>query len=102
MLSYCVAVQSLSCVRLCDPVDCSTPALPFFHYLSEPAQTHVHGVSDAMQPSHRLSFPSPPTSFQASGSFQMSQLFAPGGQSIGVSASASVLPMSFQDGFPSG
>ena len=53
MLSYCVAVRSLSCVRLCDPVDCSTPAFPFFQYLSEFAQTHVHGVSDAMQPSHR-------------------------------------------------
>ena len=102
MLSYCVAVRSLSCVRLCDPVDCSTPAFPFFQYLSEFAQTHVHGVSDAMQPSHRRSSPSPPASFPASGSFQTSQLFASGGQSTGVSASASVLPMSIQDGFPLG
>ena len=62
------------------------------------AQTHVHSVGDAIQPSHPLSSPSPALSlFPASGSFQMSQLFASGGQSIGVSASASVLPMNSQD-----
>ena len=59
---------------------------------------------DAIQPSHPLSFPSPPTLnlSQPSGSFQMSQLFTSGGQSIGVSASASVLPMNIQDWFPLG
>ena len=49
-----------------------------------------------------IPFSSCPQSFPASGSFQMSQLFASGGQSIGVSASTSVLPMNNQDGFPLG
>ena len=49
-----------------------------------------------------ISFSSRPLSFPASGSFQMSQLFTSGGQSIGVSASASVLPMNIQDWFPLG
>ena len=62
------------------------------------AQTHVHRVSNAIQPSHPLSsFSSCPQSFPASGSFLMSQFFASGGQSIGVSASTSVLPMNIQD-----
>ena len=43
---------------LCNPVDCSTPGLPVHHQLLELAQTHVHGVSDAIQPSHLLSSPS--------------------------------------------
>ena len=79
-------------------MDCSTPGFPVLHYLLELAQTRVLLVSDAIQPSHPLS----PVSlafnlFPASGSFPMSQLFAPGGQSIGASASASVLPMNIQD-----
>ena len=45
---------------LCDPVDCSTPGLPVHHHLLEFTQTHVHWVSDAIQPSHPLSSPSPP------------------------------------------
>ena len=44
-----------SCVTLCDPVDYSTPGLPVHHQLPEVAQTHVHQVSDAIQPSHPLS-----------------------------------------------
>ena len=55
------SVQSLSRVRLCDPMDCSTPGLRVHHRLLELAQTHVHRVSDAIQPSHLLSSPSPPT-----------------------------------------
>ena len=43
-----------------DPIDCSTPGLPVLHHLPELAQTHVHWVSDAIQPSHPLSSPSPP------------------------------------------
>ena len=54
------SVQSLSRVRLCDPMDCSTPGLPVHHQLPEFTQTHVHWVSDAIQPSHPLSSPSPP------------------------------------------
>ena len=48
------SVQLLSCVRLCDPMDCSTPGFPVHHQLPELAQTHVHQVGDAIQPSHPL------------------------------------------------
>ena len=91
------------CPTLCDPMDCSTPSLPVHHQLPEFTQTHVHSVSDAIQPSHLLlSFSSCLQSVPTSGSFQMSQLFESGGQSIGVSASTSVLPMNIQDWFPLG
>ena len=49
-----------SCPTLCDPMNCSTPGLPLHHQLPEFTQTHVHRVSDAIQPSHPLSSPSPP------------------------------------------
>ena len=87
-----------SCLSLCDPMDCSMPGFPVHHQLLELAQTHVHRVCDAIQPSHLLS--SCLQSFPASESFPRSQFFASGGQSIGVSASASVLPMNIQDWFP--
>ena len=48
-----------SCLILCDPMNCSTPGLPVHHQLPEFTQTHVHRVGDAIQPSHRLSSPSP-------------------------------------------
>ena len=48
-----------SCLTLCDPMNCSTPGLPVHHQLPELTQTHVHRVSDAIQPSHPLSSPSP-------------------------------------------
>ena len=48
-----------SCPTLCDPMNRSTPGLPVHHQLLEFPQTHVHRVSDAIQPSHPLSFPSP-------------------------------------------
>ena len=54
------SVQSLGRVQLCDPMDCSTPGLPVHHQHPEVAQTHVHCVGDAIQPSHPLSSPSPP------------------------------------------
>ena len=54
------SVQSLSRVRLCDPMNRSTPGLPVQHQLPEFTQTHVHRVSDAIQLSHPLSSPSPP------------------------------------------
>ena len=54
------SVQSLSRVRLCDPMDCSTPVLPVHHQLLEFTQTHFHWVGDTIQPSHSLSSPSPP------------------------------------------
>ena len=49
------------CLILCDPMDCSTPGLPVHHQLLEFTQTHVHWVGDAIQPSHPLLSPSPPT-----------------------------------------
>ena len=48
------------CPTLCDLMECSTPGFPVHHQLPELAQTHVHRVSDAIQPSHPLSSPSPP------------------------------------------
>ena len=49
-----------SCLTFCNPMDCSTPGFPVHHQLSELAQTHVHRVGNVIQPSHPLSFPSPP------------------------------------------
>ena len=50
-----------SCLTLCNPMNCSTPGLPVHHQLLELTQIHVYPVSDAIQPSHPLSSPSPPT-----------------------------------------
>ena len=50
-----------SCLTLCSPMNCSTPGLSVHHQLPNFTQTHVHQVSDAIQPSHPLSSPSPPT-----------------------------------------
>ena len=79
-------------------MDCSTPGFPVLHHLLELAQTHVHQVGNAITPSHPLSSPSPPAFdlSQHQGLFPMSQFFASGGQSIGASTSASVLPMNIQ------
>ena len=90
-----------SCSTLCDPMDCSTPGHPVHPGVypnSCPLSRWCHpAISSSVIPSssHLHSFP-------ASGSFQMSQLFTSGGQSIGVSASTSVLPMNTQDWFPLG
>ena len=106
-ISKCCSVQfssvPQSCATLCDPVNHSTPGLPVHHQLPEFTQTHVHCL---MMPSSHLILCHPllllPQSLPASGTFPMSQLFAWGGQSIGVSASASVLPMNTQDWSPLG
>jgi len=91
-----------SCPTLCDPINCSTPGLPVHHQLPEFTQTHVHRVSDAIQPSHPLSSPFPPTPNPSQHqSFPMSQLFTWGGQSTGVSALASFLPKNTQGWSPS-
>ena len=58
-ISCCSVTQS--CLTLCDPMNHSTPGLPVHHQLLEFTQTHVHEVGDAIQPSHPLSSPSPPT-----------------------------------------
>ena len=86
------------CPTLCDPMNCSTPGLPVHHQLPEFTQTHIHRVGDAIQPSHPLSSPSPPAPNPSQNqSFPMSQLFARGGQNIGVSALSSFLPKNTQD-----
>ena len=54
------SIQLLSCVRLCNPMDCSTPGFPIHHQLQEPTQTHVQPVDDTIQPFYPLSSPSLP------------------------------------------
>ena len=88
---------------LCNPRDCSTPGPPVHHQLLESTQTHVHWVGVAIQPSHPVVlFSSCPQSFREAWSFQMSLLFTSGGQSIGLLASISVLPVNTQDWSPLG
>ena len=91
-----------SCLTLCNPMNRSTPGLHVHHQLQEFTQTHVHWVSDAIQSCHPLSSPSPPAPnpLPASESFPVSQLFARGGQSTGISALASFLPKNIQDWSP--
>ena len=97
------SVQLLSHVWLSHPKDWSTPGFPVHHQLPKLALNHVYQVSDAIQTSHLvILFSSCLQSFPASGSFQMSQFFASGCQSIGVSDSPSVLPMKIQDWYPLG
>ena len=60
-LQFSSAAQS--CLILCDPVDCCMPSFPVHHQLPELAETHVHQLGDAIQPSHPLSSPSLPASF---------------------------------------
>ena len=91
------------CPTLCDPMDYSTPSLPGHHQLPEFTQTHVHWVGDAITISYSvIPFSSCLQSFPESKSFPMSQLFASDGQSVGVSASTSVLPVNTQDWSPLG
>ena len=91
-----------SCPTLCNPMNRSTPGLPVHHQLLEFTQlmsieSRCHlTISSSVVPFSCLQ------SLPASGSFQMSQLFASGGQNIGVSASTSVLPMNTQYWFPLG
>ena len=100
-LCYCSVIKSGP--TLWDPSDCSTPGFPVLHYLPEFAQSCP--LSQWCHPtisSSVVPFSSCPQSFPASGSFHMSQLFASCGQSIGVSASTSVLPVNTQDWSPLG
>ena len=91
-----------SCPTFCNPMDCSIPGFPIHHQLQELVQMQVHWVSDAVQPSHPLSSPSPPAFnlSQHQGHFK-SQFFTSGGQSTGVSALASFLPKQSQGWSPS-
>ena len=92
-----------SCPTLWDPMDFSMPGFPVHHQLSEPTQIHIHHMGDTI---HHLILCLPllllPSIFPSSGSFPMSWFFTSGGQIIGVSALASVLPMNIQDWFPLG
>ena len=98
---HSVSSVTQSCLTLCEPMDYSMPGLTVHHQLMKLTQTHTHCVSDAIQPADPVvPFSSHLQSFPASGSFPMSQFFASGGHSIGVSAS--VLPRNIQDWFPLG
>ena len=92
-----------SCPILCDPMNRSTPGLPVHHQLLE---LFKFMPIESVMPSSHLILCRPllllPPILRASGSFPMSQLFAWGGQNIGVSASASVLTMNTQDWSPLG
>ena len=90
-----------SCLTVSDPMDWSTPGLLVHHQL--PELLKLMSLESVMPSNHLIPvvpFSSRLESFPASGSFPMSQFFASGGQSIGASASASVLPMNIQGWFP--
>ena len=90
-------------VWLCNPMDCSMPGFPVHHYLLELTKTHLHWQwCHATISSPVVPFSYCLQSFPASGSFLVSQFFASGGQSIGVSALSSALPMNIQDLSPLG
>ena len=92
------SVQLFSHVRLCDLMDCSRPGFPVPHHSQSLLRLiSIESVMPSNHPSSVVPFFSCLQSFPASGSFQMSQFFTSGGQSIEVSASASVLPMNIQD-----
>ena len=98
------SVQSLSRVPLCDTMDCSKPGLPVHHQLPELAQTHVHRVGDAIRSCHPLSSPFPPafSLAQHESLFQWVSSSHQVAKVLGISASASVLPMNTQDWSPLG
>ena len=99
-----VQFSSVTQFDLCNPMDCITPGFPVHHPFQELDQIHIHWsqwchptISSSVVP-----FSSCFQSFPASGSFPVNQFFASGGQTIGVSASVSILPMNIQDWFPLG
>ena len=89
------------CLTLCDPMNCSTPGLLVHHQLLEFTQKHVHRAGDAIQPSHPLLSPYPPVPNPSQHQCLFQWVNSTwGGQNIGVSASASILPMKTQDWSP--
>ena len=92
------------CPTLWDPMNRSMPGLPVHHKLPEFTQTHAHRVGDAILPSHPLSSPSPPAPnpSKRQGLFQWVSSSHEVAKVLGVSASASVLPVNTQDLSPSG
>ena len=87
------------CPTLCNFMDCRMPVFPVYHQLSELPLTHVHRVSDAIQPSHPRLSPSPPV--RNPSQHQRFFQWVKGGQSTGVSALASFLPRKSQGWSPS-
>ena len=110
VLSLCSVTQSVqfssvaqSCPTLCDPMNCSTPGLSVHHQHPEFTQTHVHRVSDAIQPSHHLSSPSPPAPnpSQHQSLFQWVSSSHEVAKVLEISALASFLPKKSQGWSPS-
>ena len=100
MKGGCCSVTQ-SCLALCNPKDCSTPGFPVLHRLPELAQTHVRRVGDAIQPFHPCRpLLLPPSIFPSIRVCSSALALSIGSQSIGASASASVLPMNIQVWFP--
>ena len=93
-----------SCPTLCYPMDCSTPGLPIHRKLPEFTQTHVHWVSDAIQPSHPLLSPSPPafSLSQHQGLFKWVSSSDQVAKVLELQLQHPVLPMNIQDWFPLG
>jgi len=91
---------------LCGPMDCCISGFPVLHHLPELAQTHVHWVGDAMQPSCTLSslllLRSISSSIRVFSNESSNEFFPSGGQRTGASASASILPVNIQGWFPLG
>ena len=85
-INCCCRSVTKSRLTLCNPMECSAQGFPVLHYLPMFAQTHVHWVSDATQPSDPLSLPSPPALnlFSASRSFSMNWFFASGDQLLAL------------------
>ena len=94
-MSICCCLAAQSCSNLCDAMDCTTPC--FLSFTISQSLLKLMSISSFVIP-----FSSGLLSFPASGSFLMNQYFTSGGQSIGVSASASVFPMKIQGLFPLG
>ena len=102
--SQSLLLFSRSVMSPCDTMDCSMPGFPVLHHLPELAETHVHWVGDGHPTisSFVIPFSSCLQSFPALGSFPMILPVPSSSQSIGASASESILPMNIQDWFPLG
>ena len=100
----CCFSVTKSCLTLYDPLDCSTPGIPVHHQL--PEFTQLTSIESVIPSNHlmlcRPPFPPALSLSQQQGFFPVSQLFASGGQIIGASALASVLPVNIQGWFPLG
>ena len=99
---YIVVAQSLAVPTLCNPMDCRTPAFPALHHLPELAQSHVHWIDGTIRFILCCPLLFLPWIFPSLRVFSNGSSLCSGGQNIGASASASVLPMNIQDWFPLG